>query len=83
MAPRTVKINHHEETRAKIQTSQLINRLNDHALGTVELGQTQVRAIEILLKKTLPDLTAIQVSGDEEGGPIKVEIIRFGQGTAS
>lgn len=46
-----------EETRQKVQASQLINRLQDHVLGAVELSSTQVRAAEILLKKTLPDLT--------------------------
>lgn len=46
-----------EATRQKVQASQLINRLQDHVLGEVELSATQVRAAEILLKKTLPDLT--------------------------
>lgn len=64
MAARVNKIRHDEETRAKIQASQLVNRLTDHALGNVELSQTQVRSIEILLKKTLPDLSAVEHSGD-------------------
>lgn len=50
---------HQDDVRAKIQTSQLVNRLTDHALGKVELTATQVRAIEVLIKKTLPDLQAI------------------------
>ena len=57
---------HQDDVRAKIQTSQLINRLTDHALGNIELSQSQVRAIEILIKKTLPDLSAVQLSGDED-----------------
>jgi hypothetical protein len=62
-----MRTQHQEDVRAKIQTSQLINRLTDHALGNVELSPTQVRAIEILIKKTLPDLQAIAHSaGDEE-----------------
>lgn len=64
MAARTRKIRHDDETRLKIKTSQLINRLKDHALGKVELSSTQVRSIEILLKKTLPDLSAIDHSGE-------------------
>lgn len=52
---------HQDDVRAKIQTSQLVNRLTDHALGDTELSQTQVRAIEILIRKTLPDLQAIAV----------------------
>jgi hypothetical protein len=57
---------HQDDVRAKIQTSQLVNRLTDHALGNVELSPTQVRAIEILIKKTLPDLQAIEWGADEE-----------------
>lgn len=66
MAPRIRKIRHDDETRAKIQTSQLINRLTEHALGNLSLEPTQVRSIEILLKKTLPDLTATELSGGIE-----------------
>ena len=62
------KLNHDDKTREKIQTSQLINRLKDHIFGEIALEQTQLRAIEILLKKTLPDLQAIEHSGEIEGG---------------
>lgn len=66
---------HQEDVRRKIQTSQLINRLTDHALGLVELEATQVRAIEILLKKAMPDLSAIEHSGDQDNPMAhKVEI---------
>lgn len=57
---------HQDDVRAKIQTSQLVNRLTDHALGTVELTQTQVRAIEILIRKTLPDLQAIALGTPDD-----------------
>lgn len=65
MPARTVKIRHDENTRAKIQTSQIINRLAKHILGKLELSPTQVRAAEILLKKTLPDLTNVEHSAGE------------------
>jgi hypothetical protein len=58
MAARKLKIRHDDETRAKIKTSQLINRLSDHVLGTVDLKPTQVTAALGLLKKTIPDLSA-------------------------
>ena len=63
MAGRPMGRLHQDDVRAKIQTSQLVNRLTDHALGTIELSPTQVRAIEILIKKTLPDLSAVDLSG--------------------
>lgn len=61
-----IRKHHQDEVRLRIQTSQLINRLTDHALGDTELSATQIRAIEILLKKSIPDLSAIEISGDEE-----------------
>jgi hypothetical protein len=48
-----------EEARAKIRTTQLINRLQDHGVGKVKMSQSQVRAIEILLKKVIPDLSSV------------------------
>lgn len=66
MAARTVKIRHDEETRAKIQTSQLINRLEDHILNNLDLKPTQVTAALGLLKKTLPDLANVELSGNDD-----------------
>lgn len=54
---------HDKKTRDKIRTSQLINRLHNHVFDKVELSATQLKAIEILLKKTLPDLQSISVEG--------------------
>ena len=61
--PRGVRLNpeHDERTRAKIQTSQIINRLNSFIKGDVEMTNTQLRAAEILLKKSLPDLSAVSI----------------------
>ena len=66
MAARTRKVRHDDETRKKIQTSQLINRLTSHAFGKVELDNSQVRSIEILLKKSLPDLAHMTHRGDAD-----------------
>lgn len=64
MAPRIRKIRHDEETRAKIQASQLVNRLQKHALGEVDLSTAQVRSCEILLDRVLPRLSAVELSGN-------------------
>ncbi len=66
MAARKLRKFHTDEIRAKIQTSQLINRLTDHAFSKVELSATQVRAIEVLLKKAIPDLSAVDLTGEVE-----------------
>lgn len=53
-----------EKWRERIKTSMLINRLEDHALGKIELTQTQVRSIEVLLKKLIPDLKSVEHKGE-------------------
>ena len=45
-----------ENWRAKIQTSKLIIRLQDHAHGKCEMTPTQIQAAKILLSKVAPDL---------------------------
>jgi hypothetical protein len=71
MAARKIKIRHDGETRAKIKASQLINRLQDHVFKEgIEISSTQMKAIEILLRKCLPDLQAIELTG-ADGGPIE------------
>jgi hypothetical protein len=67
-----IRLQHQEEVREKIRTSQLINRLQDHAFGDVELSPTQIKAIEVLLRKNLPDLGAVEITGDAER-PVAVE----------
>lgn len=64
MAARNVKIRHDEETRAKIQTTQLLKRLQDHVFGHCDLEATQVKAAEICLRKALPDLTATEMTAE-------------------
>ena len=63
---------HQDDVRSKIQASQLINRLTDHVHGDVEMTPTQLRAAEILLKKSLPDLSSIEIGGDPDK-PLKME----------
>lgn len=64
--PRGVRLNpaHDDRTRAKIQTSQIINRLMQHVNGAVNLSATQVTSALGLLRKTLPDLQATQLTGE-------------------
>lgn len=48
----------------------LVKRLTDHVVGKTEMSQTQLKAAEILLKKSLPDLASVELSGKEGGEPI-------------
>jgi hypothetical protein len=64
-----------QAVRTRIKTSMLLNRLHDHVFKEgVELSQTQIKAVEILLKKSVPDLAAMQLSGDANN-PIAVDVI--------
>ena len=59
---------HQEDVRAKIQVSQLINRVHKYAIGELtdeEVSPNRLNAIKLLLSKALPDLSSIQVTGDE------------------
>lgn len=69
---------HQEDVRKKIQTSQLINVLQKHALGEdgpkAELSMTRMKAIEILLRKSIADLSAVTISGDPDK-PLGVTLV--------
>jgi hypothetical protein len=61
------------EHRVKIQNSNILNALVEHVEGIREMSATQVSAGIALLKKTLPDLSAVQHSGDEDA-PVRMVI---------
>lgn len=64
MAPRVNKIRHDDETRAKIKSAQIINRLHGHVMGELELSATQVSAGLGLLRKTIPDLSQAEIKSE-------------------
>lgn len=60
---------HQDEVRTKIQTTQLLKVLQNHALGAdkgkpEELTASRMKAAEILLRKTLPDVANIQIEAE-------------------
>ena len=67
MAGRPINKLHQEDVRKKIQVSQLLNVLQNHALGdSEELSPTRMKAIEILLRKSMPDMASVTISGDAD-----------------
>lgn len=60
--------------RKSIRTAELIQRLQDHVDGKLELKATQVRAAEILLNKRLPNLLAAKASGEPGKVPVSFVI---------
>lgn len=61
-----------EEHRVKIQNSNILNALVEHVEGKREMISTQVSAGLGLLKKVMPDLSAVE-SAVEHSGEIKVK----------
>lgn len=54
--------------RDKQRIGALMNRLHKHAIGELEkpMSATEIRAAEVILKKTVPDLSSVTLSGDAE-----------------
>ena len=48
---------HEAAVRARIQAGVLMQRLQDHALGKVDMTPTQIQAANILLRKVVADRT--------------------------
>lgn len=71
MAARVRKVEIDAEWRKRIQTGVLLKRLEDHVVGKTELTATQISAANILLRKSIPDLNATQLTG-AEGGPVQI-----------
>lgn len=66
MAASRARLNprHQDMVREKIRSSHIINRLTDHVDGKVELSASQVTAALGLLKKCIPDLAAVDHTGE-------------------
>lgn len=78
---RRLHLAHDKETREKIRTSQLINRLENsvlprdgrkRVLKIDRLDAVQVNAIKVLLMKALPDLQQVQL---DVAGAVTVEVL--------
>lgn len=72
----TPKLNprHQQLIRDKIQAAKLVEKLQQCALEGLELTSQQMKAIEILLKKTVPDLSSVEMTGDAEA-PVALKVI--------
>lgn len=77
----TPNLRQQEQTRAAIQTTQLVKRLQHFALAekdeagnAVELDAGRLKAIEVLLRKSLPDLSSVTLTGDADN-PVVVQRI--------
>lgn len=53
-----------QEARKAIDVVDTVKRLGKHVRGELHLTKEQIRSAEILLKKAMPDLRELQVSGE-------------------
>ena len=51
------------EWRERIKTGIAIDTLNQAIEGKIEMTTARMKAIEIALRKTLPDLSSVELSG--------------------
>jgi len=58
------KLSHDTKTREKIRTSHIIKRLEKHIDGELDMSASQVRAAEILINRTLPILSAVEMESN-------------------
>lgn len=67
---------HAQKSVQRIKTGMLIKRLSDHVRGDIEMTATQIRAAEILLRKSVPDLSPVGHDGKAVGSaPV---VVMFG-----
>ena len=65
-----------DQTRAHIQASMLVKRIQDHVHGTLEMTSSQLDAAKYLVNQAIGSpRQSVQHTGDE-GGPITYEVIR-------
>lgn len=72
-----IRKTHQDEVRAKIQTSNLITRVQKYANGELsdeDISPNRLNAIKLLLNKSLPDLQSVEITGDSEN-PLAVTVI--------
>lgn len=52
------------EWRERIRIAEILLRVQEHALGQVDMKPTELRAAEVLLRKALPDLATVEHTGE-------------------
>jgi hypothetical protein len=59
---------HQDDVRTKIKVTELINRVQAYALGELsddDVSSNRLNAIKLLLAKTLPDLSSVEMTGKD------------------
>lgn len=72
MAARKRQVRLSDEWRERIRAACILQRLDKAAMGEIDITATQLKAAEIILRKTIPDLNKTEHSGPD-GGKIEIE----------
>ena len=59
-----------DEMRRRIQATLLLKKLEEHVLEGAEMKASQIKAAEVLLRKVIPDLSNVEMTG-ADGGPVQ------------
>lgn len=73
MAARKNRVTLSHEWRERIRSGVILQRLEKAALGEVEISPASLKAAEIVLRKTIPDLARHEHTGNN-GDKIKVQV---------
>lgn len=65
-----------EEWKAKIKAGVILDRLVKHVNGEIDMSSSQIKAADILLRKTIPDLARTEVTGKD--GEAQEMVIKWG-----
>ena len=65
-----------EEWKAKIKAGVILDRLIKHVNGEIDMSSSQIKAADILLRKTIPDLARTEVTGKD--GEAQEMVIKWG-----
>ncbi len=76
MAARIRKTTLSEEWKAKIKAGVILDRLVKHVNGEIDMSSSQIKAADILLRKTIPDLARTEVTGKD--GEAQEMVIKWG-----
>ena len=82
MGARTRKLSMDDRTKLRIQTTQIVKRLEGHIFGDIKMEPSAVTAALGLLKKKVPDLQSTTHSGDPDKPiqhKLKIEFVRPGE----
>jgi len=76
---------HQDEIRTKIQVSNLITRVEKYAMGELsdeDISSNRLNAIKLLLGKTLPDLSSVEINAQVDSD-MKITVIELVAGVKS